>query len=66
MTVAELIEALKTMPPDANVLTEGCDCHGEVGGAALGGTTEPNAVLVYRPDGDFAFECRIAAKESTP
>lgn len=27
-TVSELIEALKSMPPDALVSTEGCDCEG--------------------------------------
>ena len=30
MTVEELIEALKTMPPAIEVHTEGCDCYGDV------------------------------------
>lgn len=28
MTVAQLMDALKTCPPDAFVRTEGCDCFG--------------------------------------
>lgn len=29
MTVQELIDALQRLPPDINVLTEGCDCYGD-------------------------------------
>lgn len=29
MTVAELIEKLRALPPDAPVLADGCDCWGE-------------------------------------
>jgi hypothetical protein len=29
MKVVELIERLKTMPQDAEVITEGCDCFGD-------------------------------------
>lgn len=34
MTVAELIEKLKALPPEVQsytVNTQGCDCHGEIG-----------------------------------
>ena len=31
MTVAELIAALRAMPPDLEVHTEGCDCWGDIG-----------------------------------
>jgi hypothetical protein len=31
MTVLELIEALRQCDPDVEVLTEGCDCEGDVG-----------------------------------
>lgn len=35
MKVSELIEALKTMPPELEVNTEGCDCYGDVGRVEL-------------------------------
>lgn len=44
MTVAELIEKLKAMPPDAQVETEGCDCVGQAEGVRLDG----NEVLITR------------------
>lgn len=34
MTVAELIEELRKWPADAEVVTEGCDCYGDVGSVA--------------------------------
>lgn len=30
MTVSELMDALKKMPPNLEVITEGCDCDGDV------------------------------------
>lgn len=44
MTVTELIEKLKMMPPDAQVETEGCDCIGEAEGVRLDG----DEVLITR------------------
>ena len=44
MTVAELIEKLRQMPPDAQVETEGCDCVGQAAGVNLDGDT----VLITR------------------
>lgn len=35
MTVAELIELLRRMPPDAEVRTEGCDCIGDAASVDL-------------------------------
>jgi hypothetical protein len=35
MTVAEVIEALKTMPQDALVYHEGCDCNGAAASVEL-------------------------------
>jgi hypothetical protein len=36
ITVRELIAQLSALPPDAYVLTEGCDCVGPASGASLG------------------------------
>lgn len=47
MTVGELIEALKGMPPEREVMTEGCDCWGDVKGVVLS-----DIVLITRSDGD--------------
>lgn len=44
MTVTELIEKLKVMPPDAEVETEDCDCIGQAEGVRLDGDT----VLITR------------------
>lgn len=44
MTVAELIEKLQAMPPDAQVETEGCDCIGQAEGVRL----EMDMVLITR------------------
>lgn len=44
MTVTELIEKLKAMPPDAQVETEGCDCTGQAEGVRLDG----DEVLITR------------------
>jgi hypothetical protein len=35
MTVKELIAELEKMPPDAEVLTEGCDCLGDAKAVTL-------------------------------
>lgn len=35
ITVAELIEQLQKLPPDAMVYAEGCDCVGPATGAEL-------------------------------
>jgi hypothetical protein len=35
MTVAELRAALADMPDAAHVITEGCDCYGDVGEVEL-------------------------------
>lgn len=45
MKVAELINKLQSMPSDADVETEGCDCTGQACGVRL----EPdNTVLITR------------------
>lgn len=44
MSVTELIDKLKTMPPDAEVETEGCDCIGQAEGVRFDGDT----VLITR------------------
>lgn len=60
MKVAELIEILKTLPQDAPLLLEGCDCVGKVGGRGAyetttlmfgGCSTQPEpAVCIERED----------------
>lgn len=35
LTVAELIKKLKKLPQDLEVMSEGCDCEGEVNGAVI-------------------------------
>lgn len=61
MTVAELIKKLQSMPPDAQVETEGCDCIGRAEGVNLDGDTvlitrrmddrdRARASLLYPPD----------------
>lgn len=37
MKVRDLLAALRECPPDAEVLTEGCDCHGDVASLELYG-----------------------------
>ena len=37
LSVAELIEELRKLPPDLPVLTEGCDCDGTAGSVWLDG-----------------------------
>lgn len=49
MKVSELIEALKTMPQDAEIVTEGCDCYGDC--ARLKNKPEEKTVLLCRSDG---------------
>lgn len=44
MTVVELIEKLKSMPLDAKVETEGCDCIGQAEGVRFDG----DMVLITR------------------
>ena len=45
LTVKELIKALKTMPQNATVQMEGCDCWGEAGLVSL---ENENSVLISR------------------
>lgn len=47
VTVAELIELLQRMPPDALTDTEGCDCTGPCGGVKL---CKDGIVLLTRND----------------
>lgn len=35
MTVADLINKLQLLPPDAKVETEGCDCIGDAAGVVI-------------------------------
>ncbi len=35
MTVAELIELLKAVPQNLEVIAEGCDCYGTISGCAI-------------------------------
>jgi hypothetical protein len=45
MTVAELIEALKSMPQEAEVWHEGCDCTGAANGVRL---DDDGSVMITR------------------
>lgn len=49
VTVGQLIEILKTLPPDALVDSEGCDCNGPCCGASLSN----GKVLVERIPYDY-------------
>jgi hypothetical protein len=53
VSVAELVEILRTMPQDAPVLSEGCDCYGECRGAEVyhDSDTGEARVLIARLDG---------------
>lgn len=66
MTVADLIEALRLMPQDAIVVTEGCDCDGDVG-VVLGPDPERKTsslnVMIGRTDGFFA-KAKLAETET--
>lgn len=46
ITVKELIDELKKMPPDALVYHEGCDCDGNADGVWF--NEEDNTVLITR------------------
>ena len=46
MTVGELIAELQKHPPDAPVLTQGCDCNGN--GNAFKVTEEDGEVMIER------------------
>lgn len=50
MKVSELIEKLQRAPQDAEVWTEGCDCHGQCGFVVL---DDDGKVMLARPDGDY-------------
>lgn len=50
MIVGELIEVLKRMPPEREIMIEGCDCWGDVHGATIVGD---GIVLITRSDGDM-------------
>lgn len=56
-TVAELIAALQTLPPDAPVLAEGCDCIGPVGGISKesGAPGEGDVYVLGRPDSHYVL-----------
>ena len=49
MTVAELIRDLQALPQSLDVMTEGCDCHGDVARAVV----DRGGVLLVRSDGDW-------------
>ncbi len=49
MTVKELREALSSYPDDAEIVTEGCDCFGDVGHVQQ----YTGKVLLCRTDGAF-------------
>jgi hypothetical protein len=50
VTVAQLIEILKQMSPDALVQAEGCDCYGECTGAEVitGGPCKGEVLITRR------------------
>jgi hypothetical protein len=50
LTVAQLIERLRQMPPDAPVFTEGCDCTGECADVVLEDASDgKKCVMLLRP-----------------
>jgi hypothetical protein len=49
ITVAELITILQTMPQDAKVDTEGCDCYGPSDGATLESDGSVLITRMYEP-----------------
>jgi hypothetical protein len=56
LRVCELVALLQALPPEAQQLpvqTEGCDCHGDVGGVMDVSKPEhfTTAVLILRPEG---------------
>lgn len=54
MTVSELIEKLKQAPADAEVITQGCDCHGDVFAVAIANDPdEAPSILLMRSDENF-------------
>lgn len=50
MTVAQLIEMLRGVSPDLQVILEGCDCVGETSGV----TVKDGQALITRPDGVYS------------
>lgn len=51
ITVRELIEKLQELPPDAYVLTEGCDCEGPCSGVRVQNSYKgAECVLLVRDD----------------
>lgn len=49
MKVSELIEKLQKAPPDAEVLTEGCDCNGDTAIVIVG----EDGVMIARSDSTY-------------
>lgn len=51
MKVKELIELLNQFDPEVEVITEGCDCYGDVGGAYMlpDDYNDPPTLLIARP-----------------
>lgn len=49
MKVSELIEKLQRAPQDAEIITEGCDCDGDVGFVVV----QDDRVLLARPNADY-------------
>lgn len=47
MKVSELVQILLRMPQDAEVTTEGCDCHGDIESVVL---NAKHGVLLARSD----------------
>jgi len=53
LKVSELIKLLQEHPPDAEVVTEGCDCDGDAGGVVTR-SESPNKVFITRTT--FSYE----------
>ena len=50
MTVAQLIEMLRGVPPDLPMILEGCDCVGD----AAGVVARDGGAMITRPDGVYS------------
>lgn len=57
LSVKELIEALKKLPEDLPVWSEGCDCSGEVGAAEIQMWDDEKVVFLRRVNSyDFKYK----------
>lgn len=64
-TVSELIKALQQMPPDASILTEGCDCYGDACFVKLNKDGSVD-ILRNKPFGEEVYIESIELKEEPP